>query len=112
MESQPLSTHSRGRFAATSRQLPTWAASVLESSGAHNQTIKKAATLGGGGAVATVPLLGDLVNAIAGFVFRRLDLDALLLGDGGDESSDAVCLPAGSLHDLGEGGSLGACNQL
>ena len=56
-------------------------------------------------------LLGDPVEPVPGLVLRRLDLDPELLAGGRDKSPDAVRLPLGRLHDLGEGGSLGPSDQ-
>ena len=53
-------------------------------------------------------LLRNLVSALARVTFRRLDLDAVLLAGGRDEAPDAVRLPVGRLHDLGESGALRA----
>lgn len=40
------------------------------------------------------------IRALAAFVLRGLDLDAALLCGGGEETSDAMCLPIGRLHDF------------
>jgi hypothetical protein len=39
-------------------------------------------------------LFGDLVNAVAGFVLRRLDLESVLFADDGNEAANAMGLPA------------------
>ncbi len=53
-------------------------------------------------------LLRNLVCALARVVLSRLDLDAVFLGGGRDESAYAMRLPVSGLHNLGEGGTLGA----
>ena len=74
---------------------------------------KKAATLAGSGfdPDAGSGLLLDLVDAVASFGLRGLDLEAVLLGGGGEEAADAVRLPVGSLLDLGQGRALGPSDQ-
>src|ERR1022692_3696415 len=57
------------------------------------------------------PLLRDLVSALAGLVLSGLDLERVLLGGCGEESPNAVRLPVGRLHDLGQGRSLGPSDQ-
>jgi len=56
-------------------------------------------------------LLGDLVDAIAGFVLSGFDFDPLLLAGGGDEAAHAVGLPLNGLHDLGKGGTFSASDH-
>jgi hypothetical protein len=56
-------------------------------------------------------LLIDLVNAIAGFSFCGFDPEPMLLGGGRQEAPDAVRLPIGRLHDLGQSRSLGPPDQ-
>src|SRR5262249_1973449 len=74
----------------------------------------KAATLPGSGfkgtlALAYLPL--DLILPLAGVVLRRLDLNAPLLPGGGEEPADAVRLPIGGVHDLGQRSGLWASDQ-
>jgi hypothetical protein len=46
------------------------------------------------------------VNTVPGFILRGLDLEAVLLGRGGQEAADTVGLPGSCLPDLGKCGSL------
>ena len=48
----------------------------------------------------------DVVHPIATLILRGLDLQIMLFGRAGQEAAHAVRLPAGSLPDLGQGGSL------
>src|SRR5215471_18441753 len=52
----------------------------------------------------------DLVDP-TGLRLRGLDLEAVLLGGGGEKSAHAVSLPIGGLLDLGKRGALGPADQ-
>ena len=73
-------------------------------------TVKKAATLAGGG-LNLASLLLDLIYAIARLGLGGLDLKAVLLGGGREEAPDAVGLPIRCFHNLGEARALGPPNQ-
>ena len=52
-------------------------------------------------------LLDGSVDAIAGLVLRRLDVELMLLGGGGEEAPHAVCLPLGCFHGIDKQMHLG-----
>ena len=54
----------------------------------------------------------DLVDPIADLGLRGLDVDVVLFAGGGDEAAHAVRLPIRGRPDLGQGGALGASDQL
>src|ERR1700674_859176 len=81
---------------------------------ATGQSSRTPAAAGKGGALrgGTKILLRDPVGALSGLALGGFDLDAVLLGGGGDEAADAVGLPLGGLHDLGKRGAFGASDHL
>src|ERR1700682_2330975 len=72
--------------------------------------IKKAAALASGGGDPEI-LLPNLVYAIARLGLRGLDLEAVLLGGGREETPDRMFLPIRGFHDLGQGRPLGPPDQ-